>query len=72
MGAGAARLLTCLIGVRGDGSCTGRDTDAVHHVCATCGDYLTAFLQDARVLDAVSLAAGFKQDCLNVNPVTDG
>lgn len=42
-GASAARLSTCLIGVRGGGTRSGRDTDAVHHVCATCGDYLTAF-----------------------------
>lgn len=42
-GAGAARLSTCLIGVRGGGTRSGRDTDAVHHVCATCSDYLTAF-----------------------------
>lgn len=42
-GAGAARLSTYRIGVGGSGDCSGRDTDAVHHVCATCSDHLTAF-----------------------------
>lgn len=41
--AGTARLSTCLIGVRGSRNRSGRDADSLHHVCATCSDYLTAF-----------------------------
>lgn len=43
LGAGPARLLTSFIAVKGGSACSGRDTEAVHHVCATCGAYLNAF-----------------------------